>query len=554
MTGPDAAFTSAEGAAILDMTEWALAHHRDLRWVIPAMLWRHDSLAGLPVSRTNFPGRLDLIGRRSMLEGECVLCTMHRTLDGPRVEGIPDTVVPEIVHPSRTPPGVDWGRLVVPAMRIPVVAGLALLVSAPAVVASIGSPTPEVRAVAAIGTWEDVAECESGGDWAINTGNGYYGGLQFSQPTWEAFGGLEYAPRADLASKDQQVAIAERTLAGQGWGAWPTCSKRTEATGSGDPNAVAGGAPVVEPTVMEPGDGGAPSPPQPPPAEDPFKGTIPPPGQGRDAPMDGTPEQAAPPALGPGSDNFDYAFEAGQRALAEQDAAAALDDPDPAPEPAAVEPEPVVVDDATEESVSPDVPDVVDITDPDEFPNDSKPMPLPKPVEPPVTEAPPPAPAAPVPPPVEAAPVAPVESEATPDSAAVRKAAGHFHAAGDLLDQAADEIDAGNAALAGESDPEAPAGQGGGVDTDTVADEPAAVAGADGARVEVTISGLEITVDGETETVAVELDGMVAVDADDAAAVTGTVDDTEVSDVDSDRGTVQVDTAGGDTPEVTKAA
>ena len=71
--------------------------------------------------------------------------------------------------------------------------------------------------------WDAVAECESGGNWSINTGNGYYGGLQFSGSTWEAFGGADYAARADLAAKAQQIAVAERVLAEQGPGAWPTC-------------------------------------------------------------------------------------------------------------------------------------------------------------------------------------------------------------------------------------------------------------------------------------------------------------------------------------------
>ena len=73
--------------------------------------------------------------------------------------------------------------------------------------------------------WTGVAECESGGDWSINTGNGYYGGLQFSQSTWAAFGGTALAPRADLATPAQQVEIAEKVLAGQGVGAWPTCGR-----------------------------------------------------------------------------------------------------------------------------------------------------------------------------------------------------------------------------------------------------------------------------------------------------------------------------------------
>lgn len=74
--------------------------------------------------------------------------------------------------------------------------------------------------------WEKVAACESTGNWHINTGNGYYGGLQFTRSTWAAYGGTAYAARADLATKDQQIAVAEKVLDGQGPGAWPTCSVR----------------------------------------------------------------------------------------------------------------------------------------------------------------------------------------------------------------------------------------------------------------------------------------------------------------------------------------
>jgi resuscitation-promoting factor RpfA len=88
--------------------------------------------------------------------------------------------------------------------------------------------------------WDAVAQCESGGNWAVNTGNGYYGGLQFSQSTWAAHGGTAYASRADLATKAQQIAVAERTLDAQGPGAWPTCGKGL------DPSAPeAGAAPVA---------------------------------------------------------------------------------------------------------------------------------------------------------------------------------------------------------------------------------------------------------------------------------------------------------------------
>ena len=71
---------------------------------------------------------------------------------------------------------------------------------------------------ASASTWDSVAQCESSGNWSINTANGYYGGLQFSQSTWAASGGLQYAARADLATKAQQIAIAENTLAGPGVG------------------------------------------------------------------------------------------------------------------------------------------------------------------------------------------------------------------------------------------------------------------------------------------------------------------------------------------------
>jgi nucleoid-associated protein YgaU len=71
--------------------------------------------------------------------------------------------------------------------------------------------------------WDQVAQCESGGNWSINTGNGYYGGLQFSASTWAAYGGTAYASTADQASKSQQIEIAEKVLAGQGKGAWPNC-------------------------------------------------------------------------------------------------------------------------------------------------------------------------------------------------------------------------------------------------------------------------------------------------------------------------------------------
>ncbi|MFF6986361.1 transglycosylase family protein [Streptomyces sp. NPDC010273] len=93
-----------------------------------------------------------------------------------------------------------------------------------------------------VSTWNKVAACESSGDWSINTGNGYYGGLQFTQSTWEAYGGTAYARRADLATRDQQIAVAEKVLKGQGPGAWPVCSVRAGLTrGGGTPDLHVGG-------------------------------------------------------------------------------------------------------------------------------------------------------------------------------------------------------------------------------------------------------------------------------------------------------------------------
>jgi hypothetical protein len=71
--------------------------------------------------------------------------------------------------------------------------------------------------------WDRVAQCESGGDWSINTGNGYHGGLQFTEETWREHAGTG---RPEDASKDEQIAVAERVLADQGWGAWPVCSRK----------------------------------------------------------------------------------------------------------------------------------------------------------------------------------------------------------------------------------------------------------------------------------------------------------------------------------------
>ncbi len=102
--------------------------------------------------------------------------------------------------------------------KVAVVATAAIAVAAPL------SSTLSSAEAATGKTWNRLANCESGGNWHINTGNGYYGGVQFNSGTWLAYGGGKYASRADLASRTEQIAIAEKVLKNQGWGAWPACS------------------------------------------------------------------------------------------------------------------------------------------------------------------------------------------------------------------------------------------------------------------------------------------------------------------------------------------
>jgi nucleoid-associated protein YgaU len=90
---------------------------------------------------------------------------------------------------------------------------------------------PAVADAATSGQWNAVAHCESGGNWSDDTGNGYYGGLQFSASTWDAYGGGAYAARASDASASEQMSVANRVLAAQGWDAWPVCSRVAGVTG-----------------------------------------------------------------------------------------------------------------------------------------------------------------------------------------------------------------------------------------------------------------------------------------------------------------------------------
>jgi resuscitation-promoting factor RpfA len=108
---------------------------------------------------------------------------------------------------TRTPKGRSLLRLAVVG---------AVAAGTPLALAGTASAAPE-------SAWDRLASCESGGDWSTNTGNGYYGGIQFNATTWHRYGG---SGMPHQASKAQQIAVAERTLAAQGWGAWPACSRK----------------------------------------------------------------------------------------------------------------------------------------------------------------------------------------------------------------------------------------------------------------------------------------------------------------------------------------
>ncbi|WP_097867238.1 LysM peptidoglycan-binding domain-containing protein [Streptomyces sp. rh34] len=99
-------------------------------------------------------------------------------------------------------------------------------------------------------TWDRVAECESGGMWSADLGNGYYGGLQFSQETWSAYGGTAFAPRADLASRSQQISVAEKVLDDQGPKAWPSCAVISGLAVDGSlPGVDPGTSPTADPSA-----------------------------------------------------------------------------------------------------------------------------------------------------------------------------------------------------------------------------------------------------------------------------------------------------------------
>src|SRR5271163_1241188 len=205
--------------------------------------------------------------------------------------------------------------------------GVAKLAFTGAVIGGGGIALAGHAAAAPDNEWDRVAACESGGNWGINTGNGYHGGLQFSQGTWASHGGGEYASSANQATRDQQIAVAERVLATQGRGAWPVCGRGLSAASPrnvvADAPAPDPAPPAPEPAVFLPPPPAdppppAPEPPAPPPPAEPAAVDAPPP-----------PPEPAPPA----PPVQDVAFEAPAPA-----------DAPPPPEPPAPPAEPAAVD------------------------------------------------------------------------------------------------------------------------------------------------------------------------------------------------------------------
>ncbi len=116
------------------------------------------------------------------------------------------------------------GSLALASLKV--AAGVAA-VSAPVVMAGTASAAPSATASPqSNATWDRLAKCESTNNWDADTGNGFKGGLQFTQSTWKAFGGSKYASSPDDASREEQIAVAKKVQAEQGWNAWPTCAKK----------------------------------------------------------------------------------------------------------------------------------------------------------------------------------------------------------------------------------------------------------------------------------------------------------------------------------------
>ena len=120
----------------------------------------------------------------------------------------------EVVEDQAEP---QRGSVSMTAELVPVAAPRPVVAAAP-----VAAPVPRT-APSGDSVWDALAQCESGGNWSINTGNGYYGGLQFSYGTWHDYGGGEFAEYPHQATREQQIVVAERLRAERGYAPWPAC-------------------------------------------------------------------------------------------------------------------------------------------------------------------------------------------------------------------------------------------------------------------------------------------------------------------------------------------
>jgi hypothetical protein len=161
----------------------------------------------LPATQVEQPGAIDRGALSLRGAAAATGSTTAETIDAGPIPTPASAPMEATLHSAATPP---------PA---PAVAAAA----APAPPAAAPSAPPSTPTYSGDSVWDDLAQCESGGNWSINTGNGYYGGLQFSYGTWHDYGGGEFADYPHQASREQQIAVAERLHAARGFAPWPAC-------------------------------------------------------------------------------------------------------------------------------------------------------------------------------------------------------------------------------------------------------------------------------------------------------------------------------------------
>lgn len=162
----------------------------------------------------------------ALLFTACTASSPKKKVKKPSVQAIAPSTLKAAAPVAVTLPPVN-AEIIAPATEVPVATVIPDPPQSPsaAPATSPAAPAPRSSSSNSSGnsSWDAVAACESGGDWSINTGNGYSGGLQFDQGTWASNGGTQYAPTAGQATKDQQIAVADQLKAARGYAPWPVC-------------------------------------------------------------------------------------------------------------------------------------------------------------------------------------------------------------------------------------------------------------------------------------------------------------------------------------------